>query len=393
MTDDARTERLRPVALHGMTFDVAGASAQGPRKENQDAFSIDAFAERGVVAVADGMGGERGGRVAAEMALGALMEGAEIRSLDAARFAIRHADEQVARAAQESPDERGGMGCALAMLSLAADRSGTVGWIVAHVGDVRILSRSPDGAVRLETRDHTQAYARWEAGEIALDEIPDSPGANRLHRAVGRGGEADAGWIPVRPGWSYLLLSDGVTKAMRLDELGQAMAGGSADGVVGSVMRKVAERGPDDNYTVVAVRVLDGAGGEATLPSPAPRRGAAAAPPPPAAESGPAPQNLFNPPTDPVKATRSSPLGWLATLLAVAALAVAGFAAYLAYARPGTDPALDLRVDSLRTEVRALRSLVEPDTVPVVPRGGAAPAGVDTQPGALPAPATPITQP
>lgn len=367
MTDDT-TRTLPPVGLHGLRFDVAGGSAQGPRKENQDAFSIDLFAERRLVAVADGMGGERGGRIAADTALRALAEGAEIHSVDAARFAIRGADEAVARAAHESPEERGGMGCALALMALAADRAGSVGWVGAHVGDVRILSRSPDGAVRLETRDHTQAYARWEAGEIALDEVPDSPGANRLQRAVGRGGEADAGWIPVRPGWSYLLLSDGVTKAMRLDELGDAMASGAATEVVAAVMRKVAERGPDDNYTVVAVRVLDGDGGEATVPSPAPR---ARARPGPAASAAPGepetvPRNIFNPPPDPVSNRRASPLGWLATLLALAALGVAGFAAYLAYDRPGADPGLAARVDSLHAEVRTLRDSLAappPDTL------------------------------
>ena len=129
------------------------------------------------------------------------------------------------------------------------------------MGDVRILSRSPDGTVRLETRDHTPAYARWEAGEIALDEIPDSPGSNKLQRAVGRGGEAEATWIPVRAGWTYLLVSDGVTKAMRLDELGHAMALPSSEAICQSITRKVEERGPDDNYTAVAVRVLDGGGG------------------------------------------------------------------------------------------------------------------------------------
>ena len=152
-----------PVPLHGLLFDVAGASAQGPRKENQDAFDVDAFVTRGMVAVADGMGGERAGRLAADTALRTLAEGAEIRSLDAARYAVRSADEAVARTAQQSPDERGGMGCALALMALSVDRGGDVGWIGAHVGDVRILSRSTDGTVRLETRDHTPAYARWEA--------------------------------------------------------------------------------------------------------------------------------------------------------------------------------------------------------------------------------------
>lgn len=383
MTEQERTEQLPTVALHGMTFDVAGASAQGPRKENQDAFAVEAFAERGLVAVADGMGGEKGGRVAAETALRALVEGGPIGSVDAARFAIRRADEAVAAAADEVPGERAGMGCALALLALARDRAGSVGWVSAHVGDVRILSRSPDGAVRLETRDHTQAYARWEAGEIALDEIPDSPGANRLQRAVGRGGEADAGWLPARPGWSYLLLSDGVTKAMRLDELGDALAAGSAGAAVQAVMRKVAERGPDDNYTVVAVHVAEGGPSEATLPSPPPRRAAAKAPP-----EGPdgGARNLFNPPTDaPVNPRRSSPLGWLATVLALAALALAAFAAYLAYERSGERDAVAARVDSLAAEVRALQDAALVDTVPAVP--------ADTVPGAAAAPATGPTVP
>lgn len=381
MTDDTRTDSLRPVQAHGMAFDVAGGSAIGPRKENQDAFRIDAFPEAGIVALADGMGGERGGRVAAETALGALVGGAAIRSLDAARFAVRHADEAVARAAEEAPDERKGMGCALALLSLAADRGGSVGWVAAHVGDVRVLSRSPDGAVRLETRDHTQAYARWEAGEIGMDEIPDSPGANRLQRAVGRGGEADAAWIPVRPGWSYLLLSDGVTKAMRLDELGEAMAAPGAAATVEQVMRKVAERGPDDNYTAVAVRVLGGDAPhpEATLPVPPRRREASTA-----TATEETPRNLFNPPPEAtVNARRSSPLAWVALLLALAAAALGGWAVYQATGGAAAGAGLEARLDSLSAEVAAMRDSAAVDTFPAVPP--AAPgAPADTTQGTAP---------
>lgn len=383
-----------PVPLHGLLFDVAGASAQGPRKENQDAFSVDAFTQRGFVAVADGMGGERAGRLAADTALGTLASLGEVRSLDAARYAIRHADEAVARAAQQSPDERGGMGCALAMMALSVDRGGDVGWIGAHVGDVRIISRSTDGTVRLETRDHTPAYARWEAGEIALDEIPDSPGSNKLQRAVGRGGEAEASWIPVRAGWTYLLVSDGVTKAMRLDELGQAMALASSQAICESITRKVEERGPDDNYTVVAVRVLDGGGGGDTMPAPS-RRDATltSLPPAPAARPADAPRNLFNPPpeTDLNGPRRPSRLGGIALLLAVLALALAAYAAWAATRQRGgdDDDALTAQVDSLRNEVRTLRAraaigdsvgvAVDSTTPPVA---GAAPTGAVTPPAA-----------
>jgi protein phosphatase len=335
------------VKMHGLLFDVAGISAQGPRSENQDAFSVDTFAGTGLVAVADGMGGERAGRMAADTALRAVAEQAPIQSLDAARYAVRAADEAVARAALEAPDDRHGMGCALAIASLTRDRSHGLGWVCANAGDVRVLSRSPDGTVRLETRDHTPAYARWEAGEIALDEIPDSPGANKLQRAVGRGAEADASWVPVRPGWTYLLVSDGITKAMRLDELGQAMTLGDSAAACEAIARKVEERGPDDNYTAVAVRVLADGGAapiDDSLTQESPRPAAAAAP---LAARAPAASGPLNPPES-VTRSRTSPLAPIALVLALVALALAGYSLMTAMtardsARNGTAGVADLR--------------------------------------------------
>jgi hypothetical protein len=45
---------------------------------------------------------------------------------------------------------------------------------------------------------------------------------------VGRGGEADVVWLPARPGWSWLLVSDGIYKAVRLDELARLMTAPTA---------------------------------------------------------------------------------------------------------------------------------------------------------------------
>ena len=273
-----------PVPLHGLRFEVAAVSEQGPRKENQDAFSIDTFPETGIIAVADGMGGERSGRLAADTALESIVGGDPIRSLDDARRSTRRADATVAQAAERRPDAHGGMGCALGFLSLVTGSGDGTGWIGAHVGDVRILSRAPDGTLRLETRDHTPAFAKWEAGEISLDEIPDTSGANRLQRAVGRGGEADVVWLPARPGWSWLIISDGIYKAMRLDELGLVMEEPTAGEAVEAIRVKVLERGPDDNFTAVLVRALADSNPtpvlhERTLPMNAPTPSAAAPPP------------------------------------------------------------------------------------------------------------------
>ncbi len=351
------TEPGGAVEAHGLRLDIAAVSEQGPRSENQDAFSVEAFSETGLLAVADGMGGEKGGRLAADTALRALVEGGPILSMDDARRAVRAADARVTEAAGEDPAQRSGMGCALGLLTLAAARGEGVKWIGAHVGDVRILSRSPDGAVRLETRDHTPAFARWEAGEISLDEIPDTAGANRLHRAVGRGGEADVTWLPARPGWSWLIISDGIYKAMRLDELGEVMASASSSEACEAIRRKVEERGPDDNYTAVLVRAL-GAG--AALPVTAER-------------------------TDPMPTPRPSPSparsGWgVATLLlSVVALAAAGFAVWtslqmreLAAERGGAVERLRTEMDSLRAQLAELRDPFAPAAGPPLADTGAA---------------------
>jgi PPM family protein phosphatase len=352
--------------LHGLRFEIGGVSEQGPRKENQDAFSVGEFDRAGIVAVADGMGGELGGRMAADLALRVVEEHGPIRNFDEARRAVRAADATIARTAEQNPGEHGGMGCALGVLALTSNHADGTNWIAAHVGDVRILSRAPDGTMRLETRDHTAAFARWEAGEVSIDELPDTAGANRLQRAVGRGGEADLALLPARPGWSWLLVSDGIYKAMRLDELQRAMEAPTAADACEEIRRKVEERGPDDNYTAVLIRALaDG-------------RPLAAAPPRRAEMSYPTP----------VK-TRGARTGWLVvlTILVLAALALAGYA-YWSAREAGLTTAEQAEIQRLRTEVDSLRLQIQELREPFGPSADLP----LTAPGVTPVPRTP-TQP
>lgn len=316
-----------------LRYEISGFSEQGPRPENQDAFVADRFDSAGLVALADGMGGERGGRVAADTALATLLRAAPIRSIDDARRAIREADRAVAQAAEAAPEQHGGMGCALGLLARGDDRDGP-GWIAAHVGDVRILSRSPDGVIRLETRDHTPAFGRWEAGEISLDQIPDSSGANRLQRAVGRGGEADATWLPAGPGWSWILISDGVYKAMRLDEIARAMARGSAEQTCAMIRDKVQERGPDDNFTAIIVRAVGPDGAPAGI--------------------------ITEPVADPMSrkdTRRGGAAAGIAMAIALLALVIAGFA-LLSGGSSADRTAEAAQIEQLRVEVDSLRAIV-----------------------------------
>lgn len=338
-----------PLTLHGLQFEIAAVSEQGPRAENQDAFSIDTFPETGLIAVADGMGGERSGRLAADTALEAVVGGEPIHSLDDARRTARRADDAVTRVAERRPEAHAGMGCALGFLSLVTRLGDGTGWVGGHVGDVRIVSRSPDGVLRLETRDHTPAFARWEAGEISLDEIADASGANRLQRAIGRGGEADVVWLPARPGWSWLIISDGVSKVMRLDELGAVMSAATARSGLEALRQKVLERGPDDNFTAVLVRALPDR--EQAVPPPDPTL-------PMAGPSTPAPASIAL-----TRQPRRRSAGTVvALLIALLALAAAGGALWLFWqeqkavaVRAMKTEHLEFRLDSLGAVVQQLR--------------------------------------
>jgi serine/threonine protein phosphatase PrpC len=241
--------------LDGLRIELAGFSEKGPRTENQDVLTLSTFPLTGIVAIADGMGGERGGRVAAETALAQLLDAGPVRSVRDARAAMRLADTAVADRAASDEDRYGGMGCALAFLSLCCRDGEDPLWICGHVGDVRVISRAPDGTVRLETNDHSESFARWEAGEIALDDVARSIGSNRLRRSIGRGGEPDVTWIPVRPRWRYAIVSDGVSRAVGLAAMGDMLARRSAAAAGDAIRASVEASGADDNFSALVIRI------------------------------------------------------------------------------------------------------------------------------------------
>jgi serine/threonine protein phosphatase PrpC len=347
------------VELHGLRFEIGGVSEQGPRSENQDAFSTGEFARTGIVAVADGMGGELGGRMAADLALRVLEEHGPIRSFDEARRAVRAADATIARTAEQNPGEHGGMGCALGVLALTANHGDGINWIAAHVGDVRILSRPRTGRCgwRRATTPPPSRAGRPARSRSTSSPTPRAPTACSARSAAAA--RRTWRWLPARPGWSWLLVSDGIYKAMRLDELQRAMEAPTAADACEVIRRKVEERGPDDNYTAVLIRALaDGR---------------------PAAAAAPRRAEMSNP--QPVK-SRGPRTGWLAALsiLVLAALALAGLAfwsareAGLAAAERTEIERLRSEVDSLRIQVQELREPFGPSAEPPIAVPGAAPA-------------------
>ncbi|MEI6206514.1 MAG: Stp1/IreP family PP2C-type Ser/Thr phosphatase [Desulfuromonadales bacterium] len=204
-----------------MDMTVFGITDKGMvRPGNEDALLID---ERlGLLAVADGMGGHRGGEVASNMALDVLKdylvklsEGSDtfMGNVDARvskqanllASGIRLANLAIFEAAASNPSWRG-MGTTIVAVLLQEGRAG-----IAHVGDSRLyLLRR--GQIQQITGDHSLVAEQVRQGIITAEEARNSPRKNVITRALGQWEELDIEMqdIELLDGDRLLLCSDGL---------------------------------------------------------------------------------------------------------------------------------------------------------------------------------------
>ena len=130
------------------------------RIQNEDSAWYDA--DKGIFAVADGMGGHLAGEVASAMAIEAvrkMAEGAGRASFPQLRDAFAAANADILKHA-ETHAECSGMGTTLSVLWLSGDRA-----YLAHTGDSRIY-RLRDGNLTQITRDHSLVEELVEAAKL-----------------------------------------------------------------------------------------------------------------------------------------------------------------------------------------------------------------------------------
>ncbi|HEX2515202.1 MAG TPA: protein phosphatase 2C domain-containing protein [Chloroflexota bacterium] len=227
------------------------ASERGrARAENQDA----AFVARdgGLLIVSDGMGGHRGGSVAARLVGGllpALLErvGAATPgyAVDAGvtrgviRRAVLAVNAEVRARGAHNPDLQG-LGATIALVLLGAASAH-----VANLGDSRVYLLRGPGLRRL-TVDHTLAAALSPLAPGSSGGTPGgAPSRHRLARCLGMEGDAtpDVRTVELQAGDRLLLCTDGVTGAL-------------PDRLIAHLLRH--QGSPDE-----ACRVLTGAAGRA----------------------------------------------------------------------------------------------------------------------------------
>jgi protein phosphatase len=228
------------------------------RSNNQDQYV--ARDDVGLWAVADGMGGHRGGEVASEIACATLARVFDRHTIDGLIDAIEQANQAVFAAGNSDP-ELSGMGTTVVALAVV-DHEGDELLANANVGDSRVY-RYAGGELDQITIDHSLVADLVREGSLSPDEAAVHPQRNILTRVLGVYDDVPVDAVAVEPhhGDRYVLCSDGLFNEVtepgiaavlrRLADPAEAAA---------ELVRQALDGGGRDNVTVVVVDVVDDGG-------------------------------------------------------------------------------------------------------------------------------------
>ena len=237
------------------------------RGHNEDAVFGDAA--RGLLILADGMGGYNAGEVASGMAttllstnLQPLIDACRPHDIDPAsgkRVSHVHIAEQVAfandsifKSAQSQP-QYAGMGTTL-VVAWFYENQMTVG----HIGDSRLYRLRGDQFSQV-TRDHSLLQEQLDSGMISPEEARYSQNKNLVTRALGVDPEVEVEIhdYDVLPGDIYLLCSDGLNDMIEDDEIGMTVQTlrNNLELAADQLVQMANDNGGRDNISVILVKV------------------------------------------------------------------------------------------------------------------------------------------
>ncbi|HEY6652261.1 MAG TPA: Stp1/IreP family PP2C-type Ser/Thr phosphatase [Actinomycetota bacterium] len=273
------------------------------RDGNEDSYLTD----EPLFAVADGMGGHRGGEVASQLAvqtleklfkkgIGELPD--QVQEANRVVFERSVVDEKVA-----------GMGTTLTAALVEGDRIR-----LAHVGDSRAYLLR-EGDLRLLTEDHTLVHRMVTEGEISKEEAETHPQRSVLTRALGVETvvDVDDDTVQVRPGDRLLLCTDGLTSMVSEQAVEEVLrAVPDPQEAAQRLVQLANEGGGADNTTVVVLDFSDDA--------PAAR---------PKEEPTPSSEAMAPAPTRSRRRLRRKLLVWIGIIVALVVVALVGLRLYL----------------------------------------------------------------
>ena len=245
-------------------WDFFGLSDIGlSRPNNQDVWS--AHPDVGFFGLADGMGGRKGGEVAAKEALASLYAfikaKEKVSPLSALAAAIERANERIYNMGREQK-EFFGMGTTLCCLLFEQEKV-----YYAHVGDSRIY-RLRDQKLELLTQDHS-LLAKWafkkkphapleEAIALALlEENQKPPPKHIITKAIGpcKSVEPEISSCEALPSDLFLLCSDGLSDLVPTANLQKILQNAPNLEIAAQRMIECAKfKGSNDNITVLLAK-------------------------------------------------------------------------------------------------------------------------------------------
>ena len=210
--------------------------------------------DRGLWAVADGMGGHDAGDVASAMITDALLRLPIVYGLDqlvesAIGALVRVNRELIALAA--SNDAPRTIGSTVVGLAIAGNQ-----YCCFWAGDSRAY-RVRGGEIAQLTRDHSLVQDLVNAGMLDEQEAHNHPNANVITRAVGVAEELkiETASGDVRSGDQFLLASDGLTRLVDDAELVAELTSRRSAEAAEVLIEKVLSRGAPDNVTIIIAKV------------------------------------------------------------------------------------------------------------------------------------------
>ena len=233
----ARGERLRVVCRTDVGL---------LRPNNQDAV----IQGPGLMGIADGMGGHRGGETASAGARDGLLRALEGKEPSARNLtdAVKEVNLELWNR-QEQDASLTGMGTTLSVIWAAPDRM-----LIAHVGDSRVYLLR-DGEFRQVTDDHSMVADMVRRGLLTEEQAATHPMRNYITRAVGTEPDIDVDLIEMerKPGDRWLVCSDGLHGLVDREKLAELTAGEDPEEAADQMIREALDRGGRDNVSLVLV--------------------------------------------------------------------------------------------------------------------------------------------
>ncbi len=229
------------------------------RSQNEDCAYINE--DKGIFAVADGMGGHLAGEVASAIAIESVRQMAdhEIRpSIAAMERTLKLAHKQIVEHAATHP-ECSGMGTTLSCLWYAGKYV-----YIAHVGDSRVY-RLRSGKLEQITQDHSLVAELVRNRLITKEEARTHPRRNIITRALGTQGDNAPDILAAEcyAGDKWLLCTDGLNGMLEDAQIQKILNEHALKDAADNLLSAALQAGGQDNVTLILIEMEENGGNKA----------------------------------------------------------------------------------------------------------------------------------